>query len=267
MTTDRCPQTLQQVLGMRRVTNGFDARKLCDRRRYEYIAPAFVFNPTACRERQWYYAEANAQRAAAAAAAVAVSAGKAGGAGAQEAGAAAAMSGLDAEATAPPSLGAAAADDADEEALLADVVDAPGQADLSQADTAQPQVASSTADGVANGSHAEPAAAEPSGVKTESEGEVTHPAPGSSGDLGSPDFVFDQACAERLSGILAQYEGTHSFHNFTVKVPVGSPEARRFIVRFRCEGTFELEVSLRTPVLSKKQPAMLLTPSGGDIAA
>ena len=239
---------------MRRVTNGFDARKLCDRRRYEYVAPAFVFDPTACRERQWYYAEANAQRAAAAAAAR--SAGRAGGAGGQSA---AATSDLVAEATAPPGLGTAAADDADAkaDALLADVADASGQAGAPQADggqAAQPQAAI----GVANGSHvALSAAAEPSGAKDEP-GEAMHPAPGSASDLGSPDFVFDQACTERLSGILQQYEGTHSFHNFTVKVPVGSPEARRFIVRFRCEGTFQLEVSLSLVVPPSSPPSLRL---------
>lgn len=37
-----------QVMGVTRVTAGFDARKLCDRRRYEYIMPAWVFNPAAC---------------------------------------------------------------------------------------------------------------------------------------------------------------------------------------------------------------------------
>ncbi len=235
---------------MRRVTNGFDARKLCDRRRYEYIAPAFVFDPTACRERQWYYAEANAQRAAAAAV-KAGSARKTDGAAAQGDSAAVPVPGLDAEATAPPGLGAAAADDADEtaDALLADVADASGQTEAPQADGAMavpPQEGNSTAS-VANGSHAEQAAAGPSRAKDEA-GQVAHPAPGSSSDMGSPDFKFDQACAERLSAILQQYEGTHSFHNFTVKVPVGSPEARRFIVRFRCEGTFELEVSPCTPV-------------------
>lgn len=33
------------MLGFTRVTNSFDARKHCDRRRYEYILPAFMFDP------------------------------------------------------------------------------------------------------------------------------------------------------------------------------------------------------------------------------
>jgi tRNA pseudouridine38-40 synthase len=41
---DNLPATLR-VLGFHRVTAGFDARKLCDKRRYEYILPAFAFDP------------------------------------------------------------------------------------------------------------------------------------------------------------------------------------------------------------------------------
>ena len=45
------PLCLQQirVLGYTRVTKSFDARRLCDRRRYEYILPAFAFDPACCR--------------------------------------------------------------------------------------------------------------------------------------------------------------------------------------------------------------------------
>lgn len=40
-----------QVLGAVRVVNGFDARKNCDRRRYEYLLPARAFDPLAFRDR------------------------------------------------------------------------------------------------------------------------------------------------------------------------------------------------------------------------
>lgn len=32
------------------------------------------------------------------------------------------------------------------------------------------------------------------------------------------NFVFDNKMRERLAGLLIRYQGTHSFHNFTVKV-------------------------------------------------
>ncbi len=38
-----------RVLGFTRVTKSFEARRLCDRRRYEYILPTFAFDPACCR--------------------------------------------------------------------------------------------------------------------------------------------------------------------------------------------------------------------------
>ena len=40
-----------RVLGYTKVTAGFDARKHCDKRRYEYVLPAWAFDPSACRSR------------------------------------------------------------------------------------------------------------------------------------------------------------------------------------------------------------------------
>ena len=69
------------------------------------------------------------------------------------------------------------------------------------------------------------------------------PPPGSDADRAGNSFVFDADCVRRLDGILRRYQGTHAFHNFTVKVPAGSPEAKRYILTFNCTGTFELDVS------------------------
>jgi tRNA pseudouridine(38-40) synthase len=35
-----------RILGYRRTVKGFDARKACDRRRYEYILPEWMFDPS-----------------------------------------------------------------------------------------------------------------------------------------------------------------------------------------------------------------------------
>lgn len=40
-------------------------------------------------------------------------------------------------------------------------------------------------------------------------------------------FVFDAACHARLSAILAQYQGTHNFSNFTPAVTAGQAAAKR----------------------------------------
>lgn len=39
------------IMGAVRVVNGFDARRNCDRRRYEYLLPSCAFNPLAFRDR------------------------------------------------------------------------------------------------------------------------------------------------------------------------------------------------------------------------
>ncbi|KAJ7534206.1 hypothetical protein O6H91_13G083800 [Diphasiastrum complanatum] len=40
------------VLGYKRVTNTFNAKNLCDRRRYEYVLPVFTFDPSAHLDRE-----------------------------------------------------------------------------------------------------------------------------------------------------------------------------------------------------------------------
>ena len=32
---------------------------------------------------------------------------------------------------------------------------------------------------------------------------------------------------------LPQYEGTHNFHNFTVRMPASAPQARRYMLSFK----------------------------------
>ena len=45
----------------------------------------------------------------------------------------------------------------------------------------------------------------------------------------------------RLSKVLAGYEGTHNFHNYTVRVAAGNPAAMRYILSFKCAGTMEIQ--------------------------
>ena len=44
-----------RIHGIERTTNSFDARLLCDRRRYEYILPVWAFDPECCRGRSYYF--------------------------------------------------------------------------------------------------------------------------------------------------------------------------------------------------------------------
>jgi len=128
-----------RVFGVHRVVKGFDSRKACDRRRYEYILPAWMFDP--------------------------------------------AIKTVKVEAEQPENK-----DDAEE-----------AEAGMNQ--------------------------------KVEYRTIVTE---------GNPEFEFDGECVKKLTDILKQYEGTHNFHNFTVRQPSTSPQAKRFIIKFSCEGTFTI---------------------------
>ena len=50
-------------------------------------------------------------------------------------------------------------------------------------------------------------------------------------------------CAQaRLNEVLEDFEGTHNYHNFTLRVEPTDPSARRYILSFKCAGTMELQV-------------------------
>ena len=55
-----------------------------------------------------------------------------------------------------------------------------------------------------------------------------------------PNYVFDDAALEKLNAILAQYEGTHNFHNYTIRVPATSGQANRYMLSFECNGVIEI---------------------------
>lgn len=56
---------------------------------------------------------------------------------------------------------------------------------------------------------------------------------------------FTEEQQARLGEVLRAYEGTHSFHNFTVRVPASDPAAKRYILSFKCAGTMEMDVSVQ----------------------
>lgn len=255
-----------RVLGVQRVTKGFDARKMCDRRRYEYILPAWVFDPNACRERYFFHrcrnggpseeflddlpdAEGPAAGSAAPAtggttseAAAAENGGVAGAEKGQAAGAA------DAEGGAAAAERAAVGDDAPRSAAATAAAAAGGEAGSGvagaaagagpgaggtaqqQAGEEQVQQAAEGGDGAKQLQGADGQSGEGGGVAADDEG----------GGDGGTDFVFTPEHKKRLDAILSGYCGTRSFHNFTVGVPAGTPQAKRYIKSYTCE-PFEIE--------------------------
>ena len=57
----------------------------------------------------------------------------------------------------------------------------------------------------------------------------------------NPTYRFDEADMVKINGILAQYEGTHNFHNYTVRVNASEPQAKRYMLSFTCEGVAEIK--------------------------
>ncbi|PRW60709.1 tRNA pseudouridine synthase mitochondrial-like [Chlorella sorokiniana] len=212
-----------RVFGYARATNGFDSRKHCDKRRYEYVLPEWVFDPRVGLGRSALVAKAAAQQQAAAAAAEQQQERQQQQEQQQAAGdsSTATAAAADGAAAEPMDAAGAAADAAAEAAPAAgeEQPAADGSQDGAAAAGADPEAAAAAAAGAGGAapSPAAAAAATPSGP-----------------------FVFDEACVQRMNEILKNYEGTHNFHNFTIRKPATAPDAKRYMLSFRCPGVFEI---------------------------
>lgn len=311
--TDRTLSAALQirVFGYSRATNGFDSRKHCDKRRYEYILPEWAFDSRRGQGRAAAVRAASAAAATkdAAAAVVEDGAGAAGegGAGQQQPQEEERQAGAAAAATEQAETGAAGDAGADAAAVE--------RAEQAPAAAPEDGAAADAAAGMARGG--EPRSAPDDGAGA-MDGEPAAPAgtaaaPGAAGDGA---FMFDDACTQRLTQILSivsptprcaccsalgacvhgqacqaarlsphcaahlrarqhcsdaragprlaggcsalhsrslpaclqiadllrvflpcpgsQYEGTHNFHNFTVRKPASAPDVKRYILSFRC---------------------------------
>ncbi|RMZ53221.1 hypothetical protein APUTEX25_005210, partial [Auxenochlorella protothecoides] len=170
-----------RVFGFGRATHGFDARKHCDKRRYEYILPAWAFDPALVPPSSLL---------------------------GEEDGEAVPLLETEEDGEASTALG----DDEDAPAAGGDAAGDPGDAPPG------------TGGGVTPSVEADGALAASTGVSQPE-------------DTG---FIFDAACAARMTSILSAFEGTHNFHNFTVRVAASAPNARRYILSFRCLGAFDI---------------------------
>lgn len=198
------PSLQIRVFGFARVTNGFDARKHCDKRRYEYILPAWAFDPAVCQPRP------QQQRAAAATAKQQAQTQQAEGEALRQT-----------EGDAPQHE--AGEQQAEGEAPQAQEQQQGGAAEGGEQQQAQQDAAGagSGPEAAANGGGA-PAEAPVAGVLEAAEDESDMAVElGEESEQGDPTltaeeereeeeaaagstFVFDQACADRLTAILSQ---------------------------------------------------------------
>ena len=256
-----------RVLGYTKTTAGFDARKHCDKRRYEYILPVWAFDPTSCRGRI----------------------------DAEEAELASATNPNAADDTLPSGFldsqnGSAAAKEAITEATAAAVASkaalhvpsAPSlsleageqQAAMAKVDLPEPNPTGALQQVMASDSSTIPCPSDQSpafvpahhngsALATDQSGPVVNgPDTASTAQDASPlfasgspahtcdthqpspsDFAFDDAAVQKLSAILRQYEGTHNFHNFTVRLEASDPSAKRYMLSCKCTGVFDIQVT------------------------
>ena len=299
-----------RVLGYTKTTAGFDARKHCDKRRYEYILPVWAFDPTSCRGRidveEAELASASKPNAADEVLPQGLVDCQTGAIAAKEAitEATAAVVASEAVLRDPsaysPSLQAgdqqAATAKVDlpepnpsaalQQAMASDSSTIPYHSDQTPATAPahQSNSASNTdpSGQVANGpapatdqsgqaANGPAPATDPSGQvadgpvpATDQSGQAANGpdtasisqdaspllasnSPGPTSDTHQPstsDFAFDDAAVRKLSAILRQYEGTHNFHNFTVRLEASDPSAKRYMLSCKCTGIFDIQVAL-----------------------
>lgn len=170
-----------RVYGYHRTVKGFDARKACDKRRYEYILPTWMFAPVPEAYKQKGKSTWGARNGGEGAGNLTEDGGEAAG----------------------PLEGDAAP-------LANDAV-----ADANAQSAEEPTEPFQAAEEVAAGLPASPPLA----------------------DI-DVDFRFDEECQRRLTSILRRYEGTHNFHNYTVRTASTAAQAMRYMLSFTCQGTF-----------------------------
>eukprot|EP00884_Botryococcus_braunii_P016955 jgi/Botrbrau1/3943/Bobra.0365s0018.1 len=257
---DRINQELPpevRALGAVRVVAGFDARRNCDRRRYEYLLPASAFDPLAFRDRTSVAQDAAAQDAEAG-----------GGAGATGSAPERAPPSAASELPVPqgtlpneesdrsqPGVGVSASTTHQLECHQAEdgtVLAGGGSTSCNGAASrtcpppelgaGPPRAPGSPTDGPGGtragespGTSRGPSNAE--GAFEFDEGQQRHMQ-----ERCTRTFVFDEVQERRLNEVLAQFEGTHDFHNFTARLPSNDPSAVRYILSFKCGGRVQLEV-------------------------
>ena len=267
-----------RVLGYTKTTAGFDARKHCDKRRYEYVLPVWAFDPSSCRGRiDAEEAELAAPANPIMADGVLPSGSIANQPDVTEATAAEAVSDSPASSPAaaqqPRAQGSAMADvdlpKPSPTQALQQVIATASSSPAHASDQTNPSLQSRAENGPAQSSDRSGHLANSPALASAPQLHSTHgnpegPAPNDpkrsapASDTDQPSdsgFVFAEADVQRLSALLKQYEGTHNFHNFTVRLESTDPSAKRYMLSCKCTGVFEIQVSSWLFLISHARPA------------
>eukprot|EP00877_Chromochloris_zofingiensis_P006784 jgi/Chrzof1/2359/Cz11g12070.t1 len=249
-----------RIFGFQRTTEGFDARKFCDKRRYEYVLPAWAFDPEIGRNRDELDLHQGKQQN-----------------NKQQQELNGSTQQTDPEGSMQQQLNGSTPEHqpvAQQFDVLPDAAachhpahqpssnqqqdctdDGPGsnsvdveegaEVDEDQDDDGDNGV---TAVGVDGGDQAAAAAAAVGSISQDRLRRVRSGANGASQaarrlslsivweEVAGNTFVFTEQHQQQLNAILQQYVGTHNFHNFTVRMDPSRPEATRYMLSFTCPG-------------------------------
>ncbi|KAL3682508.1 hypothetical protein R1sor_000530 [Riccia sorocarpa] len=189
------------VLGYKRVIASFNAKRLCDKRRYEYIIPTYSFDPSQHLDRD----TANAVMAEG---------------NETSEGDDTSNKAKDGVETVVDGEGNSDGPSPVEgrQARSQKVKKKPRNGNL--ADPIKVKEEAENGEGISTKVNEETTALE--GQKSEAEAEIE-------------PYKFDEAELIRLNRILARYKGTHNYHNFTARTQAEDPSANRYIISFEAD--------------------------------
>ncbi|XP_068645594.1 uncharacterized protein [Aristolochia californica] len=247
-----------RVFGYKRVTNSFNAKKFCDRRRYVYLLPVFALDPTSHPNRESVLASAGSENELAKCVECSERGRKVEGV----------MGRRNSEAKVlGEDNGNLAPDKEGKIESVPRLSPAPGEIDSKETSNGEKSVAkaigleSETAKlenkGDDNGSlpdfDLKPSVDEKTqpGLPKRGDGDF-HCEPNSLEDETTPaaspeingqrtPFWYGEEEKERFNRILGHYVGTHNFHNFTTRTKAEDPAARRYIVSFSASSVVSIQ--------------------------
>ncbi|KAK3158688.1 hypothetical protein QOZ80_2AG0140320 [Eleusine coracana subsp. coracana] len=243
-----------RAFGYVRVTNSFNAKKFCDRRRYVYLLPVFALNPSAHPDREAVMASMGSGTELAKCSECSERGRKVPGIMGREgkvpspegnvvdAPMEEAVAGLDdsgsigdAKCGSVSSGGDNANGGREMDSSANEKLDLPTSADVTEAEKSEPGL-----NGVGK------CDTTPSGSAPVIEEEKLHTmdVEKGNGEEMQPkksDFCYTDEVKERFNRILKLYVGTHNFHNFTTRIKAEDPAAKRFIISFDANRVVSLD--------------------------
>ncbi|KAJ4811787.1 tRNA pseudouridine synthase family protein [Rhynchospora pubera] len=205
-----------RIYGYKRVTNAFNAKKFCDRRRYIYLLPVFALDPSAHPDREAVMASIGSGNELVKCVECSERGRKIPG-----------LMGPD-----PVKLNGVAssveceAGDSDLKSMNDDLI----PEDVKQGDNGQ------------SGSVNTEDVKQDDTLKVGEEGTIIEKVESVTAmNTEKSQFSYDDAVKERFNSILKNYEGTHNFHNFTTRTKAEDPSAKRYIISFNANSVVSLD--------------------------